>query len=190
MKLTLSKLFLLVIIITSLLIILSLDYPCNSDLSKQHKCLGNLSLIGRSLGLYKLDFGREINYPPRDGAGFLVFIYQKGSASLIEDKDFICPGTSDKNENGRMLEYIVDSDKNEENYVSYAGRKNRNQDIYPGLFIPTKDTTYTTVAADDSQGTENHEEVINFLYLDGHTESVTKRWNESKIDWLRNPLTN
>ena len=140
------------------------------------------------LKLYRLDFGRETNYPPRNGAGFLVFLYQKGLTP--EHKDFICPGTSDSNENGRLLEYIIDSDKDEENYVSYAGRKNRNQDVYPGLFMPTKDTTNTTVAADDSQSTENHEKVIHFLYLDGHTESVTKRWNKSKIDWLQNPLTN
>lgn len=66
--------------------------------------------------------------------------------------------------------------------VSYAGRKNQNQNVYPGIFNPGEGTTTTPVMSDDI-GEPNHKleyrnfffikkthNRSNFLFLDGHVD--------------------
>ena len=61
--------------------------------------------------------------------------------------------------------------------VSYAGRMNANQNIYPGIFRPTEDTTTTPIASDDIGWPHNHEngELMIYLFLDTHIDQVRSK---------------
>ncbi len=61
--------------------------------------------------------------------------------------------------------------------VSYAGRKNSNQKIYPGIFKQNEDIATTPIIADDiGEPHNNHENgnAMNILFLDMHAESKNK----------------
>jgi prepilin-type N-terminal cleavage/methylation domain-containing protein/prepilin-type processing-associated H-X9-DG protein len=156
------------------------------------KCKAQLDQIGKGCMLYVQDYGEKRNlYPNANGAAFLARLYQ--TKCLEEWKVYLCPATSDQNESGRLLEAgkIQEGDIN--NACSYMGRKNRNQQLYPGFFNMSRDTTITPVAGDDwdqPTGTGNHEngEAINCLFLDGHTEDIRRL--RTDFDDIRDPLTN
>jgi prepilin-type processing-associated H-X9-DG protein len=90
------------------------------------------------------------------------------------------------------LANITAEDPETVNAVSYAGRKNRNPNVYPGLFEKTRDTSTTTVASDDfEQPTEtpwNHPDVAMFLFLDGHADDLSR--TDSNFLDMQDPLTN
>ena len=130
------------------------------------KCKTNLDQIGKVLALYRMDYGRDYRYPDAEGAYFLGRLYKV--RLLRENKVYICPCTPDENEG-------IDLGKDsgiEPQWISYAGRKNKNQLTYPGLYQVALCTTLTTTASDDWEESPNHENGahINFLFQDGHTD--------------------
>lgn len=143
----------------------------------QTKCKANLDQIGKALKIYQDDLGRRKLYPDGNGAMFLAKLYQK--KVLQEWQVYICPSTADTNDQGTLLEESRISEGDANNAISYAGRMNRNQQVYPGIFIESKDSTVTPMAADDRNqpdltGNHNNGEILNLLYVDGHTDNLSK----------------
>jgi len=143
--------------------------------AKQVKCKANLDQMGKSLALYVQDFGKNVKFPPRNGQGFALALYEEGV--LNEPLAFLCPSTPDENNNGG--DFNGGDEGGPDGPVSYAGRKNKDQRRYPGIFKPQKDTTTTTCYGDDwnDNQVENHEngEIVIFLFLDGHTDAPERR---------------
>lgn len=184
---TLIELLVVIAIIAILAAILLPALQQVLEKSKQSQCKGNLDQIGKCMKIYIGDFGRNVNYPDTNGAGFLTRLYN--TAVLAEAKVYICPSTPDENNKGFELQSIS-AEETLNNFVSFAGRKNSNQRVYPGLFRPTQDTTVTPMAGDDDQPEDefNHPNLANFLYLDGHVELL--RREETNYLETRDPLTN
>ena len=140
--------------------------------AKQIRCKANLDQMGKCMKVYLLDFGRNVRYPNHDGQGFLVHLYTPTINILGEAAAYICPSTPDDNIGLDGATELGDGD----GPCSYAGRKNTNQQIYPGIFRPSRDTTVTPMASDDwNDGiVENHEngDVMIFLYVDGHADHI------------------
>ncbi len=173
-----------------------------TEKAKQAKCKTNLDNIGKSMHMYKSDYGREVRFPDADGAAFIGRLYK--TKLLVEPKVYICPSTPD--------EYGTDPDTNianvaagdTNNYISYAGRKNADQKKYPGIFKAYHSTTMSPMVCDDFQDSNNHEngQFVNFLFLDGHTENRRDTnandkadfgyndFKAAKNDFLADPLTN
>jgi prepilin-type N-terminal cleavage/methylation domain-containing protein len=150
--------------------------------AQQIKCKANLDQMGKCMKIYLLDFGRNVRYPARNGQGFLSHLYvgENGdglNGILGEPQVFICPSTPDLVDDGDGLVNAT-AEGDGIGPVSYAGRKNSVQQIYPGVFKPTKDTTTTPLGADDwnddDATVQNHEngELLIFLFLDGHSDHV------------------
>ena len=155
--------------------------------SRIEKCQNNLVQLVIAGHLYKQDFGRNVRSPDRNGAGFLTKLYQVG---YIKDYQiFLCPNTYDKNNKGSDLLDITGTDQY--NSVSYSGRRNKTQFTYPGIFKENGCEPGTSIAADDLQGTKNHEGVFNFLFHDGHVELMKVDDLENRrFEELYDPLTN
>lgn len=151
------------------------------------RCITNLSRFDRCLKLYILDLGDGLKYPYRDGAGLLTTLYQE--QITFDPFLYICPGTTDKNGRGAYLD-LVNGPEEKNNWVSYAGRKNYNPKVYPGIFLPNPYTANTTVAADDRQEERNHQDKnhIHFLFMDGHVDTFSA--DSSEADMFFDPLTN
>lgn len=147
-----------------------------SEKENATKCKANLSQLGKGLNLYLLDVGRQVLYPQKNGQGFILELYRQ--KIIIEKTLYSCPDTDDELSNFDIdnLPDLGDS----KGPVSYAGRKNQNQNIYPGIFQATKEMTTTVVMSDD-MGEANHQfkhhdsspyEMTNFLFLDGHVDNI------------------
>jgi prepilin-type processing-associated H-X9-DG protein len=144
--------------------------------------------MGKCLKLYLTDYGKERSYPDTNGAGFLVRLYK--TEILSEHQVYICPSTTDSNNKGADFDLLT-AEETTTNACSYQGRKNKDQKMYPGLFTLSKDTTLTPVAADFYVLTVekwNHPDLLNFMYLDGHTEHLNRK--DSEFDDTRDPLAN
>ncbi len=127
-------------------------------------CKNNLKQLGTALALY-LDSvaGISQSYPKKDGSLFLVHMYRSG---LLEDANlFLCPATIDSNASGDDLVAGVIPPS----AVSFMGRKNSTAGTYPGIF-GNVGASETAVAADDDEGLDNHIDIVNVLFLDGHVE--------------------
>ena len=78
--------------------------------------------------------------------------------------------------------------------VSYAGRQNADQNVYPGIFKLQEDVTTTPIMADDygSGDVENHEngQLAIFLFLDGHVDHIRRNAGFTNADFEYNPLQN
>lgn len=146
--------------------------------SKLKRCKMNLSQIGKAFILYKQDDGGHKKFPELDGSKFISALYFKKIIS--EEEMFICPASTDKAD-GNLLHDTGDINSSTNDLslgnsisgaTSYAGRKNKNQSEYPGLFTLKRDTTITPIASDDWQGRNHHfrGDVVNFLFADGHTD--------------------
>lgn len=186
---TLIELLVVIAIIALLAAILLPSLGKVTEKAKQVKCKANLDQFGKSLLLYIDDFGEKRSYPDANGAGFLVKLYK--TETLSEYSVYVCPSTTDQNEKGALLEDITGEDPIDVNAVSYAGRKNADQKVYPGLFVTTKLATTTPTAADDRDqpvDTWNHPDLMNMLFLDGHVDNINIRNTEFE-DYL-DPLTN
>ena len=185
---TLIELLVVIAIIALLVAILLPALSLVIEKSKQTKCKANLDQMGKSLHLYQQDYGDNRQYPNANGAGFLVRLYKV--SVLSEYKVFICPSTTDTNNNGQDFEFIT-GEETTTNACSYAGRKNQNQLVYPGIYTTAANVTTTPVAADDIEqpaDTWNHPNIMNFLFLDGHVENVNQRIAD--FDLFLDPLTN
>lgn len=142
--------------------------------AKQVKCKANVDQIGKSMKLYVMDFGSNVRYPRATGESFIARLYQVGT--LAEKLVYICPSTPDENSEAELMSATTTGDEN--GPISYAGRMNLDQQKYPGIFKPSRDTTTTPIASDDwntvDVDVQNHEngEVMIFLYLDGHSEHM------------------
>jgi len=185
---TLIELLIVIAIIGVLAALLLPALGSVQEKAKQVKCQANLDQMGKTMKLYVLDLGADVNYPNTNGAGFLARLYQ--TETLTEAKAFICPSTPDTNGEGEELETIT-AEEITTNAVSYSGRINADQAVYPGLFRLTTDTTTTPLAGDDfDQPVEglNHNKQANFLFLDGHTDKIQQL--QLEFDITRDPLTN
>ncbi len=146
--------------------------------AQEIRCRANLDQMGKCMKIYLLDFGRNVRYPALNGEGFVVHLFRgergDGEGILSEPLIFLCPSTPDENNEELLLEATDEGDGF--GPCSYAGRKNANQQVYPGIFKVTSQVTTTPIAADDwNDGeVENHRngDVLNFLFLDGHTDQV------------------
>jgi prepilin-type N-terminal cleavage/methylation domain-containing protein len=163
--------------------------------AKQIRCKANLDQMGKCMKVYLLDFGRNVKYPAIDGQGFLTHLYQPNINVLGEAVAFICPSTpDDENESGGLT--TATTTGNGFGPCSYAGRRNSNQQVYPGIFKPSRDTTVTPMGADDwnDSTVENHEngDVLIFLYVDGHADHIRGNALNFTSDYgsTYNPLTN
>ena len=167
--------------------------------AKQIKCSTNLDAVGKCMMLYKNDYGRDVRFPNANGGAFIDRLYV--TKLLVEPKVYICPSTPDEDYDcsGKcLLGKVAEGDA--KNYISYAGRKNIDQKVYPGIYRPFHTTTTTPLASDDWQDSPNHEngQYINFLFVDGHRDHVrdsTVDGNDytkfkTKNGKLADPLTN
>lgn len=155
----------------------------------QTKCKANIDQIGKALKIYQDDLGRRKLYPELNGGMFVARVYQV--KMLSEWQVFLCPSTSDANEQGTLLDENRMSDGDPNNAVSYAGRMNRQQSVYPGLFSD-RDNTVTPLVSDDrnqpdSTGNHNTGDLVNVLYADGHTDNI--RREQADFEDILDPLT-
>lgn len=177
----------LLVVIAVIGILASLLLPALSSVlekSKQMKCKANLSNIGKSMVLYKQDYGRHKKFTEADGERFICSLHFMNI--LLETAIFLCPSVADEttaeelNTNGTITGSTFTSpstDVDEEGATSYAARKNNNQRQYPGFFTLKRDTTITPMGSDDWQGAEgegNHEagQFVNFLFADAHVDDL------------------
>lgn len=182
----------LLIVIAIIAILAALLLPALArvlEKAKQRNCQSNLKQLGTGLKLYWQGPGEKQFYPNANGAGFLARLYQ--SEIISEWKVYICPSTTDSNDSGEDLRDLF-AEETSGNACSYAGRRNRFSDRYPGIFTETRETSSTPVASDDFDqpllDSWNHENVAMFLFLDGHSDEV-RRENATFLDY-RDPLAN
>lgn len=149
-------------------------------------CKSNLKQLGLALILYRDNEGGGTAFPAHDGADFLLATY---AAGVHDDPTlYLCPATADTRERGMgclLTLRTVEHDDNADGALlrlgdtparacSYAGRRNRHQSRYPGLFT-TRGASETPIGSDDSEGLSafNHEHACMILFADGHVEEVS-----------------
>lgn len=142
--------------------------------SGDHGCTNRLGQLGKGIQVYfnHDSYGRGRLYPDANGGGFFARLYQ---VRLWDEPGiFRCPYSTDEIPSDEKLKKLTDEDADQINAISYAGRKNKNQKAYPGLWQWYKDTTGTTIGSDDWQGGPNHEygRLISVVFLDSHVERI------------------
>lgn len=185
MKLQIVKAFIVVILVSIVICLFGVAVPNMVAHSRSNRCIANLSNIGKSLFLYKQDYGRHKKFPEVDGSKFICAIYTE--KILLEESIFLCPSTNDSTTSSKLQQTgnhkTSSSDLSMGNLksgaTSYAGRKNKNQRSYPGLYtLKSSATPLTPMGSDDWQGPSgegNHEggRLVHFLFVTAHVESVT-----------------
>lgn len=134
------------------------------ELRYRSDCKANLKQLGLALYLYR--DSNKGRYPPYDGARFLVHLYRAGTT--LDPDLFLCPSSADDNGKGALLLNTPIAPE----ACSYAGRRNRTQSKYPGIFTP-RGAGETAIASDDDEGSGqryNHGDAVIILFLDGHVE--------------------
>ena len=187
----------LLVVIAVISILAALILPTLGSITekaKQIQCKTNMDNIGKGMLLYKVDYGKNVRFPDENGGKFIAVLYT--TKLVVEPKIYICPSTTDEFDKTGMANGNPAADG-----MSYAGRKNKPQTKYPGIYKSYQSTTATTLASDDWEAFANHEngQYINFLFVDGHRDH--KRDNKldadnyaefckEKHDCLADPLTN
>ncbi|MEX2667514.1 type II secretion system protein [Candidatus Uabimicrobium amorphum] len=186
---TLFDVIFLLVFIAILAISLMIPLKSVKNKALAIKCEANLAQIGKGFQVYLGYIGRHVRYPQANGEEFVVALYKE--RILVEPQVYLCPGTQDSNNHGEDLAQ-VQGEGDSDGPCSYAGRKNKNQSQYPGIFRLTEDTQTTPIVADDwNDGfRENHEfgEVVNFLFLDGHVDHA--RTSKIDLSYFYDPLSN
>ena len=118
--------------------------------AKQIKCKTNMDNLGKGLLMYKGDYGRNVRFPDENGGKFICKLYTTNL--VVEPKVYICPSTTDEFDTSGMK-----ADNPSAGGMSYAGRKNKPQTKYPGVYKSYHSTTNTSVASDDWEEFANHE---------------------------------
>jgi len=135
------------------------------------------------------------------GASFLAALYWSGI--MNEPNIFICPSTSDGNHDGKDLGVDPESDDTEPGYGDYFAENETGDDATAGTLIsyaskaqwtmpfgmPLSDRlpSNTVMAADDTQGPENHSDGFCTLFKDGHVEFITAKDGTAGDDaWVGN----
>ncbi|WP_372368043.1 type II secretion system protein [Candidatus Uabimicrobium sp. HlEnr_7] len=134
-------------------------------------CKMNLEQMAKGLNMYLLDFGKEKFYPQKNGQGFLLALYEE---KLVDYSIYTCHSTQDYKQTEKLKSAPDKGDG--DGPISYAGRKNSQQNSYPGIFKPYEDTTTTPIASDDFGTPYNHEngKAMNILFLDMHVDFKRK----------------
>lgn len=169
MKVILKICIVVILVCVTVMVVTTVAFENAHERYERMKCQFNLQQFGKSFNIYLLDIGKQKFYPNKDGQGFLLALYRE--KILIETEVYLCNKTNDKN-SAEELQNAPDIG-DAEGPVSYAGRRNANQSLYPGIFLANTDVQTTPIVSDDiGEPHNNHEngEVFNFLFLDGHVE--------------------
>ncbi|WP_372365723.1 type II secretion system protein [Candidatus Uabimicrobium sp. HlEnr_7] len=175
-------------IIIMLSVLVAMLLPALNQVSEKTdargRCKPNLSQIGKGLAVYLLDLGKQVYYPQRNGQGFIAELYRE--RILLEPTVYLCPSTADTNReceiqegrSGRFTKSLANAPDSgtTSGPISYAGRLNKEQSVYPGIFRPAEDTTTTPIVGDDLGDSHNHEngQVMQFLFLDLHVDHIRR----------------
>ena len=183
--LTLVEIIATIIILGVLVAVLLPALSQASERPRSGRCKANLSQIGKAINLYLLDLGKQVHYPQRSGQGFVAELYEK--RILIEPEVYLCPSTADTN---KEYEVMIGNTKSSaasiagapdlgdaSGPISYAGRLNKKQNVYPGIFHLAKEVSTTPIVGDDLGSPHNHEDgqVMIFLFLDAHVDHLRRR---------------
>ena len=191
---TILEVLVVIVIIAILAILILPTLGTVHEHSVGSRCKSNMDNLGKGLLLYKYDYGRNVRFPDENGGKFIAKLYT--TRIVLEPRVYVCPSTTDEFDKAGMEKGNPSAAG-----MSYAGRKNKNQTKYPGLYMEYKSRTNTTVASDDWEEFANHEngQYINFLFSDGHREHRRDtsletdnyiEFTKEKHDFLADPLTN
>ncbi len=130
------------------------------------RCDRDLKQLALSLMMYRDSQGRNVNLPAFDGSAFLVALYTSGVNT--EADQYLCRHSDDDN-SGLVFSTTGDTSA----LTSFAGRRNKTQSSYPGLYT-YKGASETVTISDDSEGYDrfNHDGWCGMAFADGHTEMV------------------
>ena len=129
-------------------------------------CKSNLRQLGVALGLYVDMRGRGSHYPPFNGSEFWAHLYR--TEVMVDGHLYLCPTTDDFNDEGKLLLGAYGSGNPPPTACSYGGRLNKDKktSIFTG-----KNASSQPIGCDDDEGSENHRDEVNILFLDTSVRS-------------------
>lgn len=154
-------------VLATLIVLLPLIAGSVSSRSRSYSCKGYHRQLMLACITYRDGQGRAVSFPPADGSEFLIHLYV--SEEISEPGLLICASSGDSNGDGARLR--SGTGRLPQNTCSFAGRRNRDQTSYPGIFT-NKGASETPASSDDSEGDTvfNHGDTVNLGFVDGHVE--------------------
>lgn len=137
--------------------------------SRDYSCKNTQRQLVLGLITYRDGSGLGIDFPRADGGEFLRLLYT--TEEISEPSLFLCGMSGDRNDMGALM---LQPGPLAPHAISFAGRRNRNQNDYPGIYT-NKGATETPVISDDSEGStgfNNHWNAVNVAFVDGHVEEM------------------